>query len=331
MRIQIKGGGWYGCHLAKALRAEHDVFLTERAERLFAGASGANPARLHIGTHYPRSHETRAACRAHVQQFMASYGHLTRAIPHNLYAVAGEGQSLLDFQTYRTIIGNDTPYLAVTDPAERGLQNVEGAIQVDERHIVIDCARAYYAANLVDLVRYQDNTEHACADVIIDATFCTQHLMDVARYEPCVTALLEGPTDIAVTVMDGPFPSLYPWNEKLHLSSLTSAKWTPLARCESWGEAAFMLRNATSKDLETRCNAMIDQMAHYYPAVRDRRLVDMRTAIRAMPGSAADSRLCKVVEMPGAHPAGGRYLAIRAGKIDAVFEAERQVRAFLNS
>jgi hypothetical protein len=36
--------------------------------------------------------------------------------------------------------------------------------------------------------------------------------------------------DKAVTIMDGPYPSLYPWDEENGICSLTSAKWTPIAK-----------------------------------------------------------------------------------------------------
>lgn len=327
MRIQIKGGGWYGCHLAMALRTEHDVTLTEKAVRLFSGASGANPARLHMGPHYPRSYDTRKACRDHSRQFMETYGPLTRAIPHNLYAVAAEG-SMLDFETYRRVIGMDLPLLVVENPVELGLRNVEGAIQVSERHVLIEQARVHFTEALGSLVMTTHTEDLAGMDLIIDATFCSQHNIGVARYEPCVTALLEGPTDIAVTIMDGPFPSLYPWDEVRQLSSLTSAKWTPIERCETWAEASHILKHVTDKELRDRCELMMQQMEHYYPAVRDRRVVEMRTAIRAMPGSAADARLCKVVQVAGLSTGPAR-LCVRAGKIDAVFEAESQVKGWM--
>lgn len=40
MKIRTLGGGIYGCHLALALRGEHEVELHEIAGRLFNGASG---------------------------------------------------------------------------------------------------------------------------------------------------------------------------------------------------------------------------------------------------------------------------------------------------
>src|SRR5690242_2891606 len=61
MKIRVLGGGIYGSHIVLALRdAGHAVELHESASRLFSGASGNQPARLHQGAHYPRSKLTRA-------------------------------------------------------------------------------------------------------------------------------------------------------------------------------------------------------------------------------------------------------------------------------
>ena len=96
MKIRVLGAGFYGCHIARALlRDGHSVEVHEIAPHIFAGASGAIPARLHIGCHYPRSRLTRAACLDHREAFMAEYGFLTRAVPVNLYAIAAN-HSLVD-------------------------------------------------------------------------------------------------------------------------------------------------------------------------------------------------------------------------------------------
>jgi hypothetical protein len=88
-------------HLALALkRADgHEVEVHETRRDIFEGASGNIPARLHQGFHYPRSRLTRAACQITAEAFMARYGHLTRGVPVNIYAVA-EHQSLVDFDQY---------------------------------------------------------------------------------------------------------------------------------------------------------------------------------------------------------------------------------------
>jgi len=104
MKIKIVGAGWYGCHLALALQERGmTVQLHDIAKNIFAGASGSNPARLHMGQHYPRSHQTRKHCQAHNTAFLKMYGGLTRCVPVNIYAIADK-DSLVDFGNYRQVL-----------------------------------------------------------------------------------------------------------------------------------------------------------------------------------------------------------------------------------
>lgn len=323
MTVRILGGGWYGCHIALALRrAGVDVELHETAAHLFAGASGGNPARLHLGFHYPRSMVTRSKCQETHRAFMAEYGDLTRMIPVNVYAIAAN-TSLVDFGTYRRVLRGEVDFVEVERPADLGLENVEGAVLTGERHILIDEARRFFAEKLLGIARYGVSPDAAGDhyEWTIDCTFCARDSERVERYEPCVTALLRGPTDRAVTIMDGPFPSLYPWNEDAGLSSLTSAKYTPLARVKSYPEARAILDTVTVAEVDARTAAMVDQIATYWPAVRDRyEVVDQRLTIRAQPESGADARFVDVVKIAP------DVLRVRAGKIDAIFHAEKLVK-----
>ena len=330
MRIRILGAGFYGCHLGLALkRAGMDVEIHEIAPNIFTGASGSIPARLHIGCHYPRSRLTRAACLDHRADFMAEYGFLTRAVPVNLYAIAAD-HSLVDFDQYVATLRNEIEFLTVHDPAEFGLQNVEGAIQVAERHIVTDKAWAYFETELADVLRCNtapgdvDSDEW---DYTIDCTFCANDSAGVDRYKPCLVVLLEGPTDRAVTIMDGPFGSLYPWNERKRLCSLSSAKWTPFSKtCKTWAEARELLDGLSINDIKKQGREMVESMAHFYPDIACTpyfKTYHYLTSIRAMPLSGADTRLVDVVRV------GERALRVRAGKIDAIIAAEKMIREMI--
>jgi hypothetical protein len=323
MRIRVLGGGWYGCHLALAMQRDgHEVELHEIADRLFAGASGGNPARLHLGFHYPRSRLTRVLCQESHRLFMAQYGALTRTVPVNVYAVA-DGESLIDWGTYRQVLRGEVDFVELERPSELGLANVEGAMLTGERHIVIDEARAWFTEQLGDAVRLNmpPDADPDGWDWTIDCTFCARDAERVDRYEPCVTALLEGPTDRAVTIMDGPFPSVYPWNEQQGLSSLTSARYTPLARCSTYWHARQLLDDCSANDAMRRGVLMLGQMAKFWPAVQELyRVVDARLTIRAQPMSGSDARFVDVVRpLP-------RTLRVRAGKIDAILHAEQLIR-----
>jgi len=331
MKIRILGAGFYGCHIGLALmRAGHKVVIHEIAPHIFAGASGSIPARLHTGAHYPRSRLTRAACLDHRADFMAEYGFLTRAVPVNLYAIASD-HSLVDFDQYVATLRNEIEFLIVHDPAEFGLQNVEGAIQVGERHIVTDFARAYFEKEFAEsamgdvwLNTAPGEVDSAEWDCTIDCTFCANDSAGVDRYEPCLVVLLEGPTVRAVTVMDGPFPSLYPWDEDQGLNSLSSALWTPFSKtCKTWIEAQALLDGLSEDDIKEQGREMIKSMAHFFPDIRAYFPRDYLTSIRAMPLSGADTRLVDVVRV------GERALRVRAGKIDAIIAAEKMIREMI--
>lgn len=324
MRIRVLGGGWYGCHIAYSLIQDgYDVEVHEISDHLFSGASGSIPARLHCGSHYPRSKLTRDACKHHYKQFMEVYGGLTRHVPINLYCIAAF-DSLLDFGTYKQILINDIEFITVADTKEFGLQNVEGAILTGERHIIVDRARDLFSTRLQHVTRFNTPSEiyddSLSFDLTIDCTFCARDEIDIDRFELCLTVLLSGPSNKAVTIMDGPFPSLYPWDEESDICSLTSAKWTPFGRFDTWWEAKSHQENLESHRIKAHCNSMIEQMSFFYPDIRDYKVEDCRLAIRAMPRSGCDARLVDVVDIDS------KTIRIRAGKIDAIFYAYDEIK-----
>jgi hypothetical protein len=327
VNIRILGAGFYGCHIALRLISEgHEVEVHDIADRVFAGASGNMPARLHLGFHYPRSKLTRTACQAHAREFEERYGFLTRGVFENVYAIAAY-DSLLDFGTYTQILQSEVPF-DTADPRRLDLCHAEGAVLTSERHVLLDAARDFFTSELGDRVHLNvvpGPADDPRWDMTIDCTFCALDNEDVDRYEACLTLLLEGPTDKAVTIMDGPFPSLYPWDEDQGLSSLTSARWTPMAKTCTWQDARAFIHSVHPYAVEAQGKAMIEQMASYYPRIRDEyRVAEYRLAIRAMPRSAAAARLVSILQV------GERALRVRAGKLDAIFAAERRVMEMLN-
>jgi hypothetical protein len=246
----------------------------------------------------------------------------------NVYAVAAQ-ESLVDFGTYLQVLQSEVEMIKVADPRELGLQNVEGAVLTGERHLIIDEARKYFTEALAGAARFNTakgevNSEEW--DWTVDCTFCAMDSANVDRYEPCLTVLLssERRPERAVTIMDGPFPSIYPWNEDQHLSSLTSAKYTPFARCSTRAEAEHVLATISKAQVQERAEAMWLQMAHYFPGVLDEYSVaDKLLSIRAMPRSGSDARLVDVIKV------GSRSLRVRAGKIDAVEQAYQLTLAMM--
>lgn len=326
MKIRILGGGFYGCHLAVALiEAGHNVEVHEIKDGIFQGASGRIPARIHQGYHYPRSKKTREACQKHEKEFLQVYGNFVRDIPVNIYAIAKD-DSLVDFDQYKGSLRYELDFLEI-DAGQFGLMNVEGALLTKEKHIVTDQVRDYFIEKLGQAIQYKtepgevDSREY---DWTIDATFCANESAGIDRYEPCVVGLAEGITNTAITIMDGPFSSLYPWNESRNLNSLSSAKYTPLSKeCETWKEANEILKSTTKRERIDRAYLIQADLVKYFPAAAYFRIADALTSIRAMPRSGADARLVDVIKV------GERALRIRAGKIDAVIHAEKLINGMI--
>jgi len=256
---------------------------------------------------------------------MRKYGFLTRAIPTNIYAVAQDA-SAVDFRTYAKVLRGEVEFIELERPEDFGLANVEGAMLTGERHILINAVRDFFSAHLAEQIRF--NAPPADAELddpqfdwTIDCTFCARVPVRVERYEPCITGLVEGPVDRALTIMDGPFPSLYPWDEAEGLSSITSAHWTPIAKVPTYPEARRILENTTPDEIWLRIEEMRSDLRRYWPASWDLyKPRDYRLSIRAMPQSGAAARLVDVEQ------SAPRTLHVRAGKIDAVFLAEDLVR-----
>lgn len=323
MRVRVLGAGFYGCVVALDLiERGHDVEVHELKDEIFAGASGNNPARLHLGPHYPRSGVTRAACQAHAAEFMEWFGDFTRSIPTNIYAVA-EHDSLVDFADFTKSLRNEIEFITVARPKEFGLQNVEGAILCGERHIILDEVKAHFVKALAGKVIFgakTTNLDDMRWDYTVDATFSAYDESSVDRFEPCMTVLLSGPTHKAVTIMDGKFGSVYPWNVDKRLCSLTHAELTPFSKeLKTWQAAQSMLDGLRYYEVKHRALQMIERMAVFYPAIRDYRVEDYRFSVRAIQRSGCDSRLVDIAHV------GKRALRVRAGKISGVFPAARAI------
>ena len=327
MKIAVMGAGWYGCVIAQSLmEIGHDVHVYDKADELFGGASGANPARLHLGFHYPRSLLTRYASQSNNINFMERFGHFTRGIRTNIYAVAAE-DSLVDFPQYVSTLAGEIDFVEI-EPDEFGLQNVEGAVLTAERHILVNKVRDYFEGCLGDNLHLGVvEKDVAGADVVVDCTFSAMVPDRISRFEPCVTFILDGPWDWAVTIMDGPFPSVYPWYED-NTVSLTSAKWTPLSKeLTSYDEAVAMLDDFGPDKVSKRFDSLINDMARFYPDILEigYEFREARKAVRAMPRSAADSRLMSVRWDPERNTT----IRVIAGKIDAVLDAADQVKELI--
>lgn len=247
MKIGIIGAGWYGCHLALALkRVGHDVMIYEKNARIFSQVSGSFGIRLHAGPHYPRSPATRKSCRRGYDQFQQTYPELLVEHEYSIYALgaldADQNPSKIELRQFINVC-EESPVHQAIDPKAYGFESVISAYNVQEPSIVLG-ARLRNAfekyLNAAD-IRIHCGYEVRCLetvgtnillgngssseqfDKVINATGYQDHLpcdkqfpfdMEIV-YQPCLALLYKdkfpGRKPFSFIVMDGWFPCMLPY------------------------------------------------------------------------------------------------------------------------
>lgn len=256
MRIAIIGGGFYGCVTALALcESGVEVVLFERHSELLRGAIMSNQHRLHLGFHYPRCDKTINQAIAGFSRFVEAYPSAVKDIEKNIYCVHKKG--FVSGQGYAEKMlqhGLAFESLATCDRLKRP-EDIELVIKTGEK--MLDLAR------LRELVLAQVSQSQiilrlgTCADIsvekenfdwVINCTYTDPGAgCDLrSKSELAVMLLLrssDGWRGKAITIMDGPFCSIYPAGEGLH--TLSSVVHTPAIKA---GSAAILEKAAAALD-----------------------------------------------------------------------------------
>ncbi len=345
MNIGIIGAGWYGCHLGLVLKEKgHDVTIFERNGQIFSEASGNNQNRWHLGFHYPRSGKTRNQLMETRLPFLDRYNQFLVTVPNNIYAIAQE--SCIDFQTYYEILAGD-----IVNPSNFALENIEGAILCHEEQIGTDAVRNYFRDELAPNIEY-DSTIHSINqyptwanleihqrgcnftrsyDLILNCTYGQFFPSNNSiMYEGCVLLVYEKLKDIplgALTVVDGPFCSLYPYKNNLY--TLSSVKHTPVSLSKHVQFAFSDLKLKTSWDVanvRTIRDNMEREITHFAPwFIHSFKYSHFLTSIKVKPANDTSANR----EFFGER--NGHVLGVYSGKINNIMLAEQYVLGEINA
>ena len=337
-RIGIIGAGWYGCHIASALKSlGFSVAVFDKGSRVLDEASGNNQFRLHMGFHYPRHHSTRIQSLDGFIRFLERYPQLTREVPENIYAVPSE-DSLLDFHTYRLIMTASGIDFLEREHASIELRGISGLMMTNERVLLIAEARKYFTNLLSHSLQLDTMVTSVLQasngvvmngerfDFVIDATW--GHMFGVPMpvyYEPTILLYYEGdPNFPAVTLVDGPLCSIYP-TQTPGLYTLSSVSHTPLARTSTATEARAVRDSVDTATVTAKVAAMEAQISQYVPSFRDVfRFAGPQFSIKTKPVGRHDDRSCYVFR-------NGRIFSVMSGKIDTVFYSVERILSFIQS
>lgn len=338
MKFAVIGAGFYGLHIASRLTAlglETKVF--EKADDILSAASGNNQFRLHLGFHYARNFRTRQQSRDGYFRFLERYGKLTKIIQENYYLIP-EGDSLIDFPTYKLIMmSSGLDFVEKESPEEIG--HACGSVLTAERVLIINKARQYFYQQLSDVIHL--GTEAAITmhenhvdvngelfDYCIDCTW--GHLVPDNKFFFESSILLyyrkkfsAGPLR-AYTFVDGPLCSLYP-TENPEIFTLSSVPHTPIEQHATGVQALHAITNLSSHDINLKRLLMEKQFLKYFPGfLSDYEYIDPLLSVKTKPFGQDDDRSCYVKKT-------GRLIKCLSGKIDNIFYAAAEVMALIEN
>ncbi len=344
MNICIIGAGWFGCHIAINLIKEgHNVKIFEKNSNIFSNASGKNQNRLHQGFHYPRSKKTIEFSKRGFLKFKKEYGFLTKTIRNNVYSISKSEKSKMNFEKYCLKMKQSKlrfKILNLNSSILKKLSNLEGSILCNEELILVSKSINYFKKKLKSKIKFNFNINNISRhkdkfiinnqefDYVINCTgFRLKHnVVKKLIYEYCVIFLYKKKNysnNFALTVMDGPFFTLYPWSDKNEygLYSVNNSR---------------LIKNQNFKNLEKKVNKIINKkflnetrlkvekkFESYYPTFRkDFKFRKYLTSYRTLIEDKFDTRVCTVKSQ-------NKIISVFPGKIDHIFYAYEKVKKCL--
>jgi len=289
MRILVVGAGWFGCEVASTLESMGVEFdMLDKTDSFFSGSSSKNQNRLHFGGfHYCRSYKTRDECRKGYDDFMKMYPDFSEYID-SFYIVAAK--SVLDHKSYIAIFeheGSEYTTTTVEDLRARGIDFndsfVDGKVLiVKERWINFEKVKEYFSEKFGHrLLAYHKDKLHITEDreriyydeniydIAFDCTYGQMLPLKHSIFEPCLTLIYRriddrDTTSPAVTVVDGPFFSVYPYKRSKSLYTLTHVKYTPLFQSPNVDEAKAFMGSVDDKLVSERRKLIEDDVSKAY-------------------------------------------------------------------
>lgn len=239
--IFIIGTGWYGCHIALYLiKKGYNITIGDKNKHFFSGASSKNQNRLHLGFHYPRSENTIAESYKGYYRFNNIYPELIEGLDLNLYFI--HNKSITSFDTYQEKFNINNNMLLNINTLPFKINNTDNlCINTDEKYINNYKASKYFENYLLPFyihvkninISYNNNKillNNNEYDYIINCTnnqFMPFKISNSTIYEAFCSLVykIEFNKTIGITIMDGKFFSIYPYDIPNKLYTITHVKY----------------------------------------------------------------------------------------------------------
>ena len=253
--ICIIGAGFYGCFIAKKISENFKNFEIEVFEKnnsLITEAGKNNQYRLHLGFHYPRSVQTIKQTQEGSKIFIKEFKNFISKPKKNIYLI--HKKSLTSFSKYKNRFKKlNVNFREINLKQIDFLKNkkmYQGAINTNEQVILIDkllpwlrkIIKKKCKVHLNSQIKkinskkgeiFDINNNVKKFDYIINTTYTNPNLGLRKKYKikyeiAAMVKIKNTLKNTAITIMDGPFVSIYPRNNSE--ASISSVKYTPIKK-----------------------------------------------------------------------------------------------------
>ena len=288
---------------------------------------------------------TSEQCIKGFRRFKKKLNFLSKPIKRNFYFIAKDQKTKLSFKRYCSNLKKfnlNFSFLKETNYNFLDSKKIEGGIKCDEELILIDKAKKYFKKTIGKNIIYNckikkilrknnkyiiNNKEY---DFVINTTWMqfNNYSFRNLTYEYCTILKYKSikKNHPAVTIMDGPFYTLYPWDDKNNYG-LYSVKNSRIFKSKNLN----YLKRKVNKHVDTKYLNKIKieiekNFLIYYPDFKkyfkfDKHLTSYRTLIN----NKNDSRLCYINYYKN-------LINVMSGKIDHIFfaldEVEKWIKKF---
>jgi hypothetical protein len=308
----IIGTGIYGCHAAMILkRLNIDFRIADITNDFFTGSSSKNQNRLHQGFHYSRSFSTRHECMNGFLKFKETYPMAVYDFPNNYYFI--DKNSLIDYKTYKHIYTYEKipfeEHHVPSIPFEYDHSKFDGpALLITESYVDFKALTEHFKQELSSSLIPDYDPELLQLDPIIKyknqeyshLIDCTYYQLDIPQsppqdliYELCISLLYKckSPQLFAMTVMDGPFWSLYPYDPTNSIYTLTDVTYTPMIKTKYIKQIRNFQESLTDKKIINSKNIFETRIIKYIPKFKDIfEYHGFYTSLKTKPNTGSDDR-----------------------------------------
>ena len=336
--IAVIGAGWFGCYIAYDLiNSGYKVKIFEKKNKIFEGASGNNQNRLHQGFHYPRSYKTIKEYKIGYDKFIKTFPNFVKKISKNLYLIANDKKNLIDFDIYKQILKSNKLNFKI-EKKNYGLKNHLGIISCNEKLIETKKAINFFSKKIKKNIKFNFNVKKIIMkkdkyiinkskyDYVINCSWQTSYPdKNISyTYEACLFFIYKcnEVNHPAITVMDGPFITLYPQDKNKF--TLYSVNHTRLKKFKNFQDCSEYIKKAKNKKLinETKIKHE-NQIKKYYPDF-DKKFIFYEPVItyRTVIDNANAERSSKILFK-------NQFINLLSGKIDHIFEIAKEIKKCL--